>query len=84
MLATIRTRGYAVSERQITDDATSVAAPVRDSSGEVVAALSVVAHHGNPPVSVLAPLVRTSAAGVSHALSAGRRRRTLPTHPRES
>ncbi|MDD7963997.1 IclR family transcriptional regulator [Actinomycetospora lemnae] len=82
MLAAIRTCGYAVSERQITDDATSVAAPIRDAGGEVVAALSVVAHHDNPPVSVLAPLVRTSAAGVSHALAAGRRpRRAAPPAP---
>jgi len=79
-LAAVRTRGYAVSERQITTDATSVAAPVRDASGEVVAALSVVAHHDNPPVGVLAPLVRTSAGGVSHALAAGRGRR--PPRPR--
>lgn len=71
-LAAVRTRGYAVSDRQITADATSVAAPVRNASGEVVAALSVVAHHGSPPVSVLSPLVRTSAGGVSHALAAGR------------
>ncbi|MHC1561014.1 IclR family transcriptional regulator [Actinomycetospora sp. C-140] len=79
-LAATRARGYAVSERQITDDATSIAAPVHDATGEVVAALSVVAHHGRPPVSVLAPLVRTSAAGVSHALAAGRPRRR-PTTP---
>ncbi len=76
-LAAVRTRGYAVSERQITSDATSVAAPVRDAAGEVVAALSVVAHHGSP-VAVLAPLVRTSAGGVSHALAAGRGRRPPP------
>jgi DNA-binding IclR family transcriptional regulator len=74
-LAAVRSRGYAVSDRQVTEDALSVAAPVRDASGEVVAALSVVAHRGTPPVSVLAPLVRTSASGVSHALAArpGRR-----------
>jgi DNA-binding IclR family transcriptional regulator len=69
-LAAVRSRGYAVSDRQVTEDALSVAAPVRDASGEVVAALSVVAHRGTPPVSVLAPLVRTSASGVSHALAA--------------
>lgn len=74
-LSAVRSRGYAVSDRQVTEDALSVAAPVRDASGEVVAALSVVAHRGTPPVSVLAPLVRTSASGVSHALAArpGRR-----------
>ncbi|WP_433786245.1 IclR family transcriptional regulator [Actinomycetospora sp. CA-101289] len=76
-LAAVRTRGYAVSERQITTDATSVAAPVRDASGEVVAALSVVAHH-DANIAALAPLVRTSAGGVSHALAAGRRRRPPP------
>ncbi len=79
-LAAVRERGYAVSDRQVTADAVSVAAPIRDASGEVVAALSVVAHRGTPPVSVLAPLVRTSASGVSHALAArpGRRPARMP------
>jgi DNA-binding IclR family transcriptional regulator len=79
-LAAVRERGYAVSDRQVTADAVSVAAPIRDASGEVVAALSVVAHRATPPVSVLAPLVRTSASGVSHALAArpGRRPARLP------
>jgi DNA-binding IclR family transcriptional regulator len=69
-LAAVRARGYAVSDRQVTADAVSVAAPVRDASGEVVAALSVVAHRRAGSASLLAPLVRTSANGVSHALAA--------------
>ncbi|MFD1535442.1 IclR family transcriptional regulator [Nonomuraea guangzhouensis] len=42
VLAEVRRTGYAVSDRQVTLDAVSVAAPVRDAANEVVAALSVV------------------------------------------
>ncbi|MEU5878584.1 IclR family transcriptional regulator [Spirillospora sp. NPDC047279] len=67
-LADTRTRGYAVSDRQVTMDALSVAAPVHDAAGEVVAAVSLVVHHGVTPAHAIAPLVLTSARAISRAL----------------
>ena len=42
VLADVRRTGVAISDRQVTDDAVSVAAPVVGRGGEVVAALSLV------------------------------------------
>jgi DNA-binding IclR family transcriptional regulator len=68
-LADIRGNGVAISDRQVTDDAMSVAAPVTNSSGEVIAALSVVAKAGEGVAARLAPAVRAAALGTSRALS---------------
>ena len=73
MLAQIRRDGVAVSDRQVTDDALSVAAPITGSSGEVVAALSIVTKASGTVASRLAPAVRAAALGTSRALSARRR-----------
>jgi len=67
-LADTRARGYAVSDRQVTMDALSVAAPIHDAQGEVVAAVSLVVHHGSTQPHALAPLLRTSARAISRAL----------------
>ncbi len=72
ILAEIRRNGVAISDRQVTDDAMSVAAPVTDSSGEVIAALSIVAKAGDGVAVRLAPVVRAAALGTSRALSAKR------------
>ncbi|WP_460071023.1 IclR family transcriptional regulator [Streptomyces sp. YKOK-I1] len=68
MLAEVRRTGVAVSNRQVTDDALSVAAPVRGPGGAVVAAVSVVVPHADAQVPVLAPAVRVAARGISRAL----------------
>ncbi len=68
MLAEVRRGGCAVSGRQITEDAVSVAAPVRDPRGEVVAAVSVVVHVHRAHVPALVPVVQVAARGVSRAL----------------
>jgi DNA-binding IclR family transcriptional regulator len=68
VLAEIRQRGHAVSARAVTDDATSVAAPVRDRSGEVVAAVSIVVEAASARPRELAPYVLTAALGISRAL----------------
>ncbi|OKJ88862.1 IclR family transcriptional regulator [Streptomyces sp. TSRI0107] len=68
VLAQIRACGYAVSDRQLSTDTLSVAAPVKDASGEVVAAVSVVVRHGSVPVGKLAGLVRSSGRAISGAL----------------
>lgn len=68
MLAEIRHSGCAVSDRQITDDAISVAAPVRGPHGDVVASVSVVVHADGARPNALGPAVRLAGAGISRAL----------------
>ena len=70
MLADVRTSGFSISDRQVTADALSVAAPVHDARGIVVAAVSLVVRHGSTSPHALAPLVRTSARAMSRALAA--------------
>jgi DNA-binding IclR family transcriptional regulator len=67
-LADVRRSGVAVSSRQVTDDALSVAAPVRGPGGAVAAAVSVVVPYADAQVPVLAPAVRLAARGISRAL----------------
>lgn len=69
VLAETRRSEVAVSDRQVTMDSMSVAAPVRDTSGAVVAAVSVVVHFGSVTAAVLSPLVRTAARGISRSLA---------------
>jgi DNA-binding IclR family transcriptional regulator len=69
MLADIRANGFCVSDRQVTPDALSVAAPVRDRQGHVVAAVSLVVHHGGAGTHSLVPLLLTSSRAISRALS---------------
>ncbi|MGQ4334826.1 IclR family transcriptional regulator [Streptomyces hayashii] len=67
-LAEVRRSGVAVSSRQVTEDALSVAAPVRGPDGTVAAAVSVVVPYAGAQVPVLAPAVRLAARGISRAL----------------
>ncbi|MFJ2609104.1 IclR family transcriptional regulator [Streptomyces sp. NPDC087425] len=67
MLAEVRRTGVAVSSRQVTADALSVAAPVHGPGGGVVAAVSVVVPHADAQVPALAPAVRLAARGISRA-----------------
>lgn len=67
-LAEVRRTGVAVSSRQVTDDALSVAAPVRGQAGGVVAAVSIVVPQADAQVPVLVPAVRLAARGISRAL----------------
>ncbi|GAA3437556.1 IclR family transcriptional regulator [Kutzneria kofuensis] len=69
MLAAVRSNGFSVSDRQVTMDALSVGAPIRDGRGEVVAAVSLVVRHGSATPRPLAWLVRTSAQAISRALA---------------
>lgn len=75
MLEQIRRDGFAVSDRQVTIDALSVAAPIFDAHGEVIASLSIVSRAGEAVVDRLAPVVRAAALGTSRTLSASARRR---------
>ena len=66
-LAEVRRAEAAVSDRQITADAVSVASPIRDASGTVVAALSLVVP-ATTNAAALVPAVRMAARGSSRAL----------------
>ena len=68
MLAETRRTGYSLSDRQITDDALSVAAAVRGGDGAVVAAVSLVVHAERAQPQRLAPAVLVAARGISRAL----------------
>jgi DNA-binding IclR family transcriptional regulator len=70
-LAQVRRDGYAVSPGAVTDDAVSVAAPITDPRGQVVAAVSVVVALANPNPAALVPAVRTAALGISRAYLGG-------------
>ncbi len=70
VLAGIRRDGYAVSDRQVTMDALSVAAPVYGPSGSVTAAVSLVVYADGAQPRALAPLVQTAARGISRTLAA--------------
>ncbi|MFK0108359.1 IclR family transcriptional regulator [Streptomyces sp. NPDC091217] len=67
-LAEVRRTGVAVSSRQVTDDALSVAAAVRGATGQVAAAVSVVVPEADAQVPALVPAVRLAARGISRAL----------------
>ena len=69
-LAEVRRTGVAVSDRQVTEDALSVACPLLGPRGDVVAALSVVVRHGSQPAQALIPAVRAAGHGISRALGA--------------
>ncbi|WP_312866425.1 IclR family transcriptional regulator [Streptomyces boluensis] len=69
MLGAVRSDGYVVSDRQVTTDALSVAAPVYGPGGEVAAAVSLVVRHSGHAVHALAPLVCTSARAITRALA---------------
>jgi DNA-binding IclR family transcriptional regulator len=67
-LAEVRRTGLAVSDRQVTVDAVSVAAPILGPQGDVVAALSLVVRHGTLEPAALAAGVRSAAGGISRAM----------------
>ncbi len=69
ILAEVRRTGIAVSDRQVTMDAVSVAGPIRDPSGDVIASVAVVVHAGSYDTAVLSALVGTAARGISRSLA---------------
>ena len=72
-LTAIRESGYCISREEMTDGASSVAAPVRGPNGDVVAAISVVVPADRPDLTSLVPAVRVAAAGISRGLRPRRR-----------
>jgi DNA-binding IclR family transcriptional regulator len=80
-LAEVRRSEIAVSDGQVTLDSLSVGAPVRDPSGAVVAAVSIVVHAGSQDASLLAPLVLTAARGISRSLAGSPALRQATAYP---
>src|SRR5699024_5966525 len=69
VLAEVRRSDVAVCREGMALGTVSVAAPVRDRQGSVVAALSLVVHSFPADVHRLAPAVRTAAFGISRELA---------------
>jgi DNA-binding IclR family transcriptional regulator len=67
-LASIRATGLSRSVEELTRGAFSVAAPVRDAAGEVVAAVSIIAHAERAAEPQFPLGVRMAARGISGAL----------------
>lgn len=70
LLGDVRAHGFAINDRQVSMDTLSVAAPVRDASEEVIAAISIVVKAGAALPSALVPVVQATARGISRALRA--------------
>ena len=70
VLADVRRRGYAISDRQISPDFVSVAAPIYGPENTVVAALSLIVPHTDSYGPHQAHLVQATARGISRALGA--------------
>jgi DNA-binding IclR family transcriptional regulator len=64
-LAGVRRTGYAVTSEEMTLGSCSVAAPIRDSQGEVLAALSLVTRRHNVDLRRLVPAVLSAARALS-------------------
>ncbi|HET9656893.1 MAG TPA: IclR family transcriptional regulator [Kineosporiaceae bacterium] len=67
-LAETRRRGYARTVEEMTLGACSVAVPVRQESGAVVAALGVVVPSGRKDLARLVPTLQVAAAGIGRSL----------------
>lgn len=72
-LAEIRRSGVATTREEMTPGSASIAAPIRDGAGGVVAALSVIVSSGAPTDPRWELAVRLAAAGISRALAGGER-----------
>jgi DNA-binding IclR family transcriptional regulator len=67
-LSDVRRTGIAMIRRTVPSRTVSVASPIFDAQGAVVAALSIVVPDGSTPPNVLAPAVRAAARAVSRSL----------------
>ena len=68
-LREIRARGWALTDEQLAPGIRSVAAPLRDGEGQVIAALNVTVHAAETPIEVLTgeylPLLLQTAGAIS-------------------
>jgi DNA-binding IclR family transcriptional regulator len=84
VLAEVRRTGLAFSDRQITEDAFSVGAPVTGPDGRCVAALSVVVSYDDPNRAAWGPAVRAAAIGISRIIGPARDGESSPGRRRSS
>jgi DNA-binding IclR family transcriptional regulator len=77
-LAEIRRTGVAVSDRQLSEETFSVAAPIFGPAAHVVAAISIVSRVGRIKPSDLVPAVRAAARGASLAVIANSEKLSFP------
>ena len=70
LLAEVRRTGYAVSDRMVSNDALSVAAPIYGPDGKVLAAVSLVVNAAGAQPLGLSSVVCTAARGISRVLGA--------------
>jgi DNA-binding IclR family transcriptional regulator len=70
ILADIRLKGWVISDRQIELVSTSIAAPIQDTTGAVVAALSIVVSSKHPEPRQYISAVMAAGRGVSRNLKA--------------
>ena len=68
-LATVRRRGYALTTEEMSSGTTSVAVPVRDGEGRLLAALGVVASTTRREPVRLVPVLELAARGIARAAS---------------
>jgi IclR family pca regulon transcriptional regulator len=73
-LREVRARGWALTDEQLAPGIRSVAAPLRDGEGQVIAALNVTVHAAETPIEVLTgeylPLLLQTAGAISADWSA--------------
>lgn len=68
-LTEIRQRGYATTSEEMTIGASSIAAPITDSDGTVIAALGLVTSSHHRAFNRLAPAVQLAARGITRTIS---------------
>jgi DNA-binding IclR family transcriptional regulator len=77
-LAEIRATGLSTGVEELTPGAFSVAAPIRDAAGDIVAAVSIVAHSERRDEPHFALGVRMAARGITEALASAGRKSSPP------
>lgn len=68
-LAEIRSRGYATTSEEMTMGASSIAAPITDAGGRVIAALGLVTNSQHRGLGRLAPAVQLCARGIGRSMA---------------
>jgi DNA-binding IclR family transcriptional regulator len=70
-LDAVRSNGFASCTEEMTLGTVSVAAPITDAHGKVIAAVSLVGRSTHAAIDRLAPAVRTAAFGISRSIHQG-------------
>ena len=84
LLASVRERGYIVCDGFISEGATGIAVPVRDGTGETVAALSVVVPSGGTQPMAYVNALTVTARAIGRELAKPRLPQWHPMQPTSS